>query len=61
MKSCPYRKTHEFDSDRLCKHCYAKDEAPIAQTDDSLQSTDYYKLWSTLGYWGAIGAGGTSL
>jgi hypothetical protein len=29
MKPCPYRKTHEFDSEGFCKNCYAKTEIPV--------------------------------
>ena len=25
MKPCPYRKTHEFDDEGYCKHCYYLD------------------------------------
>jgi hypothetical protein len=35
MPNCPYRKTHEFGPDLLCKHCYQpaslNDAVPLSQ------------------------------
>lgn len=28
MKSCPYRREHEFDGEGYCRHCYAKGAPP---------------------------------